>query len=587
MHKVRPWLRHPVLYSVAFLSIGVVLLFAGLCSYAILETKLYVTALQKFDIATAQSHAKRALPVASFFSVITAQRNSDIEAWKIALTLHQELSAVSLVAQQFSASLAGSKEPVSISELQTPLMTLQQKLEKLSQRLDNGYLAPRILPSRYTKQLTIASSALKDFIPFLDTLTTGKQSWVIIFQNSDELRATGGFPGSYAFINFSEGKLAEIVVEDIYDADGQFTGYVEAPAGIREYTSSSRGLRLPDANWYPHYPKSAETMLQFFALGNKRMIAGITSINLSVGKTILSATGPLSLPDYNTTVTADNLNTVLRQSRDEFFPGSVQKKHILNQTITLARQKMAELPADQQLSLISNLLKRFSSKDIQVFAVNPQLQEILTKYGVTGSIGQGTLTKNLTNLPCEPSRCSPTIFSLVESNVGINKANPYIERAITLSSHSPQSVNVTISYHNTAAKESKTLLTPVVADSEKPFSTLATNGYANYQRLLISDYFKLKKVTIQGVTEQKIDAEEVAYESSGRLNQYGFLVVVLPESSVTVELELESSETTFDRLSHPLLLVKQSGIQPTLYTVTTHTPAISFPLEQDTLVGWE
>jgi hypothetical protein len=410
---------------------------------------------------------------------------------------------------------------------------------------------------------------------------------VLLLQNSDELRATGGFPGSYAFVTFNEGTLEEIVVEDIYDADGQFTGFVEAPAGIREYTSSSRGLRLPDANWYPDFPKSAETMLQFFALGNKRMIAGVTSINLSVGGSVLKATGPILLPDYGNTVTADNLHVVLREDRDEFFPGSIQKKHILAQTLALVRQKIAELPPDKQLMLIQTLIQHIGTKDIQAFAINPELQVIFEKYGVTGRVGIEPNLNNLTNAPCDAATCEPTLFYLVESNVGINKANRYIQRSVKLSEETQRTLTATIEFTNTAPIESKTLLSPVVGMTSNPRLTLATNGYANYQRLLISNRYKLKKVVIDGKEETKIDTESLVFDGVGTITQYGFLVVTLPEQHSTVTLTLEPTDSSATIADHPLLIQKQSGLQPTPYTLITAGGPLSFTLERDTLVSWK
>ena len=67
-----------------------------------------------------------------------------------------------------------------------------------------------------------------------------------------ELRPTGGFIGSYAIMTFDKGRLAEIVVNDVYTADGQLKGHVDPPEPIRKYLGEG-GWFLRDSNWDPDF----------------------------------------------------------------------------------------------------------------------------------------------------------------------------------------------------------------------------------------------------------------------------------------------------------------------------------------------
>lgn len=581
-------IRRPWIFSVIFVGMGIVCLVVGLLSYALIETRLYLNNLKSFDPQAAQVHASRASQVVEFFSVVTFKQSNDIEGWKLALTFAEDIQSLQKLATQITQSLSGSGESLQLKTLSDPLDQLEKKISRLLEYIDSSYFLRVNLTPQQRSQLQTVATALADAQPFIESLSKDKQTWVFLLQNSDELRATGGFPGSYALLNFNNGQLEEIIIEDIYDADGQFTGFVEPPAGIREYTSSSRGLRLPDANWYPHFPKSAETMLQFFALGNKRRIAGITSVNVSIGKLILESTGPLWLPDYSTWVSSDNLQNVLREERDEFFPGSLQKKHILSQTVTLARQKVASMPASEQLTLVKKLFSTIPSKDIQIYATNPDLQSRLLQYAVTGELGLHPQITDLTRQQClQTQDCiPPVLFYLVESNVGINKANHFIQRSVDITPQPDNTITVKVVFTNTAPLETQTLLTPVVGGADNPKLSVAKNGYANYQRLLLGESYRLRTVIINGTPETKIDEEALEYDSVGTLNQYGFLTIVLPSSQTTVELTLEPLDSEINLAELPLLIQRQSGLPTnTTYSLHTSTPPISFLLAKDILLN--
>ena len=573
-------------YARLLLITGVCFLVLGILLFSIVETSLYIHSLQNFELIQAQRHAKRAQPVVAVLSTISFSQIPDIEAWKYGLQLGSQLKEVQALSDSLTQNVVLSGEKTSIAPLIPTITALSDTTEKLEENIDNSILVKKMIPADKRALLAQANQALTQLEPLSTLILTGRQTWVVIFQNSDELRAAGGFAGSYALVTLEDGVLSEVVVEDIYDADGQFAGYLEAPAGMKEYTSSSRGLRLPDANWFPHFPQSAQTMLQFFAFGKKRDIKGVITVNLPVAEAVLRLTGPLPIPDYNTEVTADNLHSVLREERDSFFPGSIQKKHILSQAVAVLRQRLLELSPSQQLAIFAQLVSDASRKEIQIYALDPELETLLSNYGVTGEVGLNELQKKQLVSDCPP-HCTqpPRLLYLVESNVGINKTNRFIARSVTLSENNGK-ITISIEFYNKAPKNSTTLLSPAVGLVESPLKQIANNGYANYQRLLVSPDYTLESATINGMPVDKIDSEVLTYDTA-TANQYGFLIIILPEETATLEMELTPNlpqQTITDR---PLLLQKQSGLAPTPYTIIFPNFTESFILEKDKVLTWQ
>jgi hypothetical protein len=585
LHKYFPESRSKK-FARLCIQIGTVLLIGGGILFTIVESLLYVSALQRFELSQAERHAQRARPLVQLLTTLTFHSVPDLEVWNDGLFLGSQLGELQDIAKTLSRSLSQTEQPSSLTPIIPILSQLSSTTHKLAVSIEQSYLAKRMISAERRAALTQANEVLSQLDPLTETLLRDKQTWVVVFQNSDELRATGGFAGSYALVTLQDGVLQEIIIEDIYDADGQFTGYLAAPAGVREYTSSSRGLRLPDANWYPHFPESAQKMLQFFALGNRQDIKGIVTVNLSVAEALVRITGPLTIPDYPTVITAENIHTVLREERGQFFPGSIQKKHILSQVMTVLRQKLGELSAAQQVAVFSELLNHARRKEIQIFALNPDLQDTLSQYGVTGEVGMNALQAKQFAQSCGAlCNLSPTIFYLVESNVGINKANRFIRRSVKISD-AEDVLKVQIELQNTAAKEEKTLLTPIVGSTTNPLTRIATNGYANYQRLLLSPNFSVREVLIDGEKVEKVAFESLVIKDV-KVDQYGFLVIVLPAQTVTVELVLEPTQAAAKLTYFPLFIQKQSGLTPPAYTLNFATYRETFILENDRLITWQ
>jgi len=87
----------------------------------------------------------------------------------------------------------------------------------------------------------------------------GPRKYLILFQNNNEIRPTGGFIGSYAFLYLNEGKIEELSIDDIYNPDGQIDVRnirVTPPKPIGDFLIEDR-MYIRNANWDPDLPRSA------------------------------------------------------------------------------------------------------------------------------------------------------------------------------------------------------------------------------------------------------------------------------------------------------------------------------------------
>lgn len=435
-----------------------------------------------------------------------------------------------------------------------------------SSAVSNSKLAGLILPKPYTQLLQLLVVYKADIETVLTQLTTQPQKWIIIFQNSNEIRATGGFMGSYAVVDINQGKVVSISTEDIYDADGQFSGFVTAPPGVAEYLSSGNGLRLPDANWHADTKKSSQQVLHFFALGNKQNISGIIFVNLDFAKALLDFTGPIEIHDYNTVVTSENIDAVLRSRRSDFFPGSTQKKHMLSQLLTQVRIHLLQTNPEKILELITLVGNQIKLNNLQFYSINPDIDSIFTKYQMRQEL-----------LPTSQN----DYLYFLESNVGINKANKNIERRIEITKkQNKRIITAHFTNHNTQPTTSK--LTQVLEVSATDLHQNTNHlAYINYQRVLVPENWILESITQQNAVITDYHEELLTTENDVALKEIGFLVIVKESETSTISLEF-----TTQSIADTIYIQKQPGVPATNYLLRSEDQSISTTIEKNTLIQY-
>ena len=93
--------------------------------------------------------------------------------------------------QDYTQNLFSANEEDQINQanqLKANLNELNETLLKFNQQTSKNWLAQKIIADKQT-QLKLAP----DLISIVQQILTGKQSYVLLFQNTEELRATGGF----------------------------------------------------------------------------------------------------------------------------------------------------------------------------------------------------------------------------------------------------------------------------------------------------------------------------------------------------------------------------------------------------------
>lgn len=196
---------------------------------------------------------------------------------------------------------------------------------------------------------TYAYPTIKKNVDLFKTLANGK--YLVLFQNNNELRASGGFIGSFAVIETSGGKVKNISFDtNIYKRDWQFTqnNTVEPPSILKNFCPDGK-WQMRDSNWALNYPEAAKQVAWFYEQEGGAPVDGVIAIDATFFEEILKIVGPIKLPEYNTTITAN-----------DFFP-DIQYK-IEKEYFSDPRNITIYEPKSILKDLAKNILPAFENK---------------------------------------------------------------------------------------------------------------------------------------------------------------------------------------------------------------------------------
>ena len=442
-------------------------------------------------------------------------------AYTHSLTVLKSASTLTDSATSLANYILGSDngDPVAlISSTRLQSETLYQQLALLDGMLPPD--PPPLLTSRQesyqslksglftAKKALLTTKAALASLPELIAL--GKRAkYLVLFQNNMELRATGGFIGSFAILSFENGRLYDFPIYDVYQADGQLKGHVEPPLPIKNILGEANWY-LRDSNFDPDFPTSARRAEWFLNKTLNQEVAGTIGLTLDAMRSLLQLTGPLKLADYQETIGEGNVYERAQYHAEvNFFPGSTAKKEFLSSVgdaIFTALREPARVNSLQLLSTLSILLE---SKNLQLSLSLPELDRVWQTLNWNGAIQPASC-------PSDVSCVSDYAF-LVDSNFGVNKSNYYLSRQLFLDIEitKEQTINHTFRavYQNTAT------------------STAWPAGiYKNYLRLYLPKGAQIYTVTLGDKTYTSKDY--TVTQEHGKL-VLGLLAAIPVNSSLT------------------------------------------------------
>ncbi len=280
-------------------------------------------------------------------------------------------------------------------------------------------LLKKDLPDDLERLLSFSESILPDLKGLARTGITASQTWttilgfeeprtyLLVAQNADELRASGGYlPGAW-LLTFDRGKIEQLKFWDTVDVDDLDSGLPVPPGGIVQSLWGGVWL-FRDAGWYPDFPSSAQIMERLFKLGTGHSVDGVIAVDQWAVKEILGAIGLIKLSDGQEVDGGSYLH-VMEQGRDQI--GREYMDIILNGMLDGLE---AGGSSERLAALLLTLMRSLDEGHLLPFFHDEFLQKQVLDNGWGGAV--------------DDSRAD--YLMVVDSNVGWSKVNRNIEKEI-------------------------------------------------------------------------------------------------------------------------------------------------------------
>ena len=241
-----------------------------------------------------------------------------------------------------------------------------------------------------------------------------KRKYLVVFQNNNELRATGGFMGSLAIVEMRNGEIENIDIPGggTYDFQGSLKEHVTAPTPLHLINSK---WELQDSNWFFDFPTSAEKIQWFYEKSANESVDGVIAINANLLEKILKHTAPIEMPQYNKTITADNFikETQMQVEYQYNKEDNKPKQFIADLTPKLLEQLFDSEKTDL-LGIVNELKNGLKTKDIQMYFNDEYTQNKISEYDWSGEIKDTSLD----------------YLAVVNTNIAGGKTDKFIEQLI-------------------------------------------------------------------------------------------------------------------------------------------------------------
>lgn len=309
----------------------------------------------------------------------------------------------------------------------------------------------------------------------------GPRRYLIIAQNEDELRATGGFISGAGVIALENGRIQSLHFTDAYNVDNWGDKPYDIPPEPLERFMGLDLFLFRDANFWPDFPTSAEKLMDLYSYGqDEPPLDGAIAIDQAFMTLLVDALGQVYIPEEDLTLTRNNITAALRDA----WGG--QEGQTVGEWVTTRKEFMGPFAAAirdrlendtgslDYRRLATNMSRALETKHLQIYTRNPAEDAVLVELGWNGRLAPHPTSDFL---------------AIVDSNVGYTKSNLYVEKSATyqvvLSPQGDGLADLTITYsHTRPADDRPCIHYDLDIYGEMPdYLALAENCYWNYLRV--------------------------------------------------------------------------------------------------------
>ena len=386
----------------------------------------------------------------------------------------------------------------------------------------------------------------------------GKKTYLVLLQNNLEIRPTGGFIQDFLLLTFDKGMLIDTQTFNTQEVDSLLPGLVAPPAELQKYLGEKNWF-MRDSNWDPDFPTTAQRAAWFVKEALKKQVDGVLAMNFYVAQDLIEALDTIEISDHQETLTKNNLfERVEFHSDAEFVQNAAQNKDYTHLVFSQLFKRIKTASPEEMNKIIGAFYQSLESKDLLISLFDQKNQEILQQLGWNGEVISPMCPQRFPQTNCFVEQTYQ-----VETNIGLNKVNGYIERKIE------ERIEL-------GEKNIKHIRTVVFSNKAKS-DGWPLGAYKLYLRFISGKNTQAKEVLVNG---KKIDGGLASVYNEKDKKVVGFPLEVPKDSVVTVQYTYETGKVLDEPFSFLFFDQKQPGIE-----VENRRTTIYFPGKKATLIA--
>ena len=325
----------------------------------------------------------------------------------------------------------GAQSPDSFGELTEALLpvlaaeraSLEQVLSEVQaartawEYVDVQALSPPL--TRYALQLDgalpIAEAIVRTALLAPELLGLDRsRTYLVLAQNEDELRPTGGFLTGVGEITVERGRIVAMTFRDSYAVDDFTRPYPEPPEALQRYMGIDLWV-FRDSNWSPDFPTAARQAIALYRPGYPFSVDGVVAVDQYALRELVGAIGPLTVSGIPQPVTRETLIPTMRKAwapTEDLVTGNwwSQRKAFMGDLAEAIWNRLQTGPVDER-HLAATLLRLLREKHILLFFTDSKAQALVAQQNWDGALRAG----------------GGDFLMVVDANVGYNKASALVQ----------------------------------------------------------------------------------------------------------------------------------------------------------------
>lgn len=295
-----------------------------------------------------------------------------------------------------NTNTTGATIAIAASSLQANIQAMSEHLKAAAGGL--AAVRPKDVPGQYRDTLQTIQAQLPIVKSTLDRTETiadvvgnvlgadQERQILLVFQNNDELRATGGFLGSFALVAIRDGNIRVVEVPGRGFLDLDFAGMPKRrPPDPLQLINTL--WQAQDGNWWPDFPASAEVLRGFYAQSRGYDVDGVVAVTPELVESLLRLTGPINLEEYHLNLDAQSFRRELQTSVEETYDRTLnQPKQVIGALMPKLLSAVISLPPSRLIETGGVLAKAITHRDVLVNFADSGVQSRIRELGWAGEV---------------------------------------------------------------------------------------------------------------------------------------------------------------------------------------------------------